>query len=68
MASEGLGREGGTVLEWGSEAAGARGLCSASSRIQVVNHHLFVRNAVNQRRKRDVIMLFIMNSEGNKEF
>jgi hypothetical protein len=28
----------------------------------------FVRNALNQRRKRDVIMSFIMNSEGNKEF
>lgn len=28
----------------------------------------FVRNVLNQRRKRDVIMSFIMNSEGNKEF
>lgn len=27
-----------------------------------------VRNILNQRRKRDVIMSFIMNSEGNKEF
>lgn len=28
----------------------------------------FVRSALNQRRKRDVIMSFLMNSEGNKEF
>lgn len=28
----------------------------------------FVRNVLNQRRKRDVIMSFIMNAEGNKEF
>lgn len=40
VASEGLGRGGGTVLEWRGEAAGARGLCLASSRIQVGNHHL----------------------------
>lgn len=28
----------------------------------------FVRNVLSQRRKRDVIMSLIMNSEGNKEF
>ena len=54
---------GDAVQDWRGKAAGAHSLLPLPS-----GKSPFVRNVLNQRRKRDVIMSFIMNSEGNKEF
>lgn len=66
VASEVLGGRG--VQFWNEEASCHSTWPPLSHLPHPSSKSPFVRNVLNQRRKRDVIMSFIMNSKGNKEF